>query len=356
MRSGPLSTVRPSASAPTPLSIWPARSRLASPSSTTACPSPRTTSVGGEANVAACNAVTPSQLQGACDILGPATAVTVLCLDLGFSEQNCEDVVAGATAAGALANCATLVASQGPICAGTAVLSGTDDCTEWGGHGYLPGSIDMGVFNAAVATISDLEMGMLSGACSTVAATLQNSCTNHQLGHICAQVAQADTCTARTDIAVALEYCNTAGTPQLSVLGICQAATAQTQAIADLCAVVGVQQTGVILCDGVGYGADTCAAVGAQALAAFGEDCAVAAAGASNLCPQLLALVTETTCPEWATVDGLTIALGYQAIGGLAIAVPAGVTAVDYYLSVSPNNLGAKANVAACNAVPQATV
>ena len=82
--------------------------------------------------------------------------------------------------------------------------------------------------------------------------------------------------------------------------------------------------------------------------------CTLAAAGASNFCPQLLALVTRTTCPEWASVDSPTIALGSQAIG-LAITVPAGVTPVDYCLSVSTNNLGAEANVAACNSVPQAT-
>ena len=94
---------------------------------------------------------------------------------------------------------------------------------------------------------------------------------------------------------------------------------------------------------------------GVQALAAFGEVCTLtAAAGASNSGPQLLALVTGTTCPEWASVDSPTIALGSQAIG-LAITVPAGVTPVDYCLSVSPNNLGAEANVAACNSVPQAT-
>ena len=84
-----------------------------------------------------------------------------------------------------------MVGSQAQWCAATGALSGTDDCITWGGHGFIPASIDMAAFNAAVQALTGAETAMMTAACAVVATTNSAGCQNHQFGHLCAQVDSA---------------------------------------------------------------------------------------------------------------------------------------------------------------------
>jgi hypothetical protein len=66
-------------------------------------------------------------------------------------------------------------------------------------------------------------------------------------------------CQDMTDIAAAEAFCLKAGNPKASVVVICNSVTADAELLGTICAAVGVNEMARILCDDVGYDADTCA-------------------------------------------------------------------------------------------------
>ena len=326
---------------------------------------------GQTATEAACNSITDDALVGACEALGPPDAIYTLCIELGFDSDGCWDAVTmfteDAEVQGALAmyGCAAFPFLQEPFCAVSATLTDEgESCEDWGGFGYVPGSVDTDAFNLAVGTMAQNELAILASVCGNV--DVSEACENHDMGHICATIDTEAACGIASDVAVALAYCQSApacggdacdaATPEASVYGICMAATADSDALATVCASEGVSTTAHIICSGLGYASDTCDDVAEIAVGAFGsgngaEECAMVAAGAQAICPMVLDLVAEDTCQEWAEVDGPNIALGTNAILGLQMHMPSGMTAIEYCESVNEedcDNCGQIATNAAC--------
>jgi hypothetical protein len=348
-----------------------------------------TNNLGAQANVAACMSIAPDALGNACafNTVGAATeadavseTVRLLCLDLGFPEASCADVTALLAPQG-VTSCAVLVAAQPTLCAQTAGLTdAAEDCVTWAGHGYIPGTVDMGAFNSAVASLSTTALETMTIACQGVAShnivtSSSATCRDHPLGHICATLADNKVCEHQADVAVAEAFCQSAGSPQASVVAICNSVTNDAAALGAVCAAVGVAETARILCDDVGYSGATCASVAEQAATLFSScaevtyqeivDGVQGPPMAQNLCPALQTMEEETDCAVWGSIDGPALAMGSSAILALRAAVPNGVTTVDWCQSLpvdadtlaydaagtATNNLGAQANVAACLSV-----
>jgi len=330
------------------------------------------------ATEAVCNSISAEDLIGSCEAVGASSTINTLCLELGFDVGPCTDAVAmfesDPAAAGALElyGCAALPGIQPGFCAMAATLTDADEaCIDWAGPGFM--NVDMDAFNLAVGTMEMSQLSILSSVCSST--TPSEACTGHPIGHICATVDNAAACGIASDVAVALAYCEStpaqggaeAGTPQSSVFGICQVATSDADALSTICAAEGVSVTAHIICSGLGYSSGTCDDVAAIAVGAFGEGndaatCAALAAGASALCPQVLPLVDEDTCQQWAEIDGPNLALGTSAILDLQQHIPAGITSIDYCESVQSSDgihpvlgeagNGQVATYEACNGIP----
>eukprot|EP01048_Picozoa_sp_COSAG05_P021617 COSAG05_NODE_4038_length_1706_cov_0.938395_1_plen_517_part_01 len=235
-------------------------------------------------------------------------------------------------------------------------------CDVWAESQFLVGNngcVHDATLDTAVATCFG------DGARLCTLAEVQDRCTagtgcDHDADMIWTSEG-CDACAAMNDVAVALAYCEGtpaqggagAGTPEASVYGICMEATSDPDVLQTICDVEGVSTTAHMICSDLGYGSGTCDDVAALAVGTFGEDCDVLAANAPGLCPQVLALVAEDTCQEWAEVDGPNLGLASESIMAL---VPANaVTTVEYCLAQTPSSdaqgQAQAATEAACNSI-----
>ena len=80
----------------------------------------------------------------------------------------------------------------------------------------------------------------------------------------------SDMCADRADVMVATAFCASAGSPPEATEQLCNDMTADEATILNICTVEGVAGTGRLLCNNLGYSADTCDQVAAIADAAFG--------------------------------------------------------------------------------------
>jgi hypothetical protein len=113
-----------------------------------------------KATNAICNSVPADAAMQACTVYAsPATAVRVICLDLGFSDGTCADVQAGLPAE--VSTCDILLASWTDLCQGLADANTDPTCQQWGPTAHVSGTVDAAGFNGAVAALEADVLGLL---------------------------------------------------------------------------------------------------------------------------------------------------------------------------------------------------
>ena len=134
---------------------------------------------------AACVGVSAEQVTAVCQALGgPVPAVIMLCGELGFSAETCQDIAATGVPP-EVNTCEILVAAQPALCQGIATANTDPDCDAWAPDGFIGGA--PAAFNDALTAMSDAEMQLLAATCASVAGT-DNACAGQTHGHICAHV------------------------------------------------------------------------------------------------------------------------------------------------------------------------
>merc|ERR1711871_962211 len=152
---------------------------------------------GRVATEAACNSLDSDAIVATCNAIGAEQTIYTMCLELGFSEDNCNDAVAVMTDSEDFMNaleaggCDALPENLPAFCAAASLLTPTDQsCEDWGGYGYIQDTFDVDGFNAAVASLEAAELALLTGACDAVNSLIASdeACANHELGHLCENV------------------------------------------------------------------------------------------------------------------------------------------------------------------------
>ena len=140
-----------------------------------------------QASLAACNGIPSDTIAQACAAMGgPAPAIVVMCMDLGWDQATCEGIAEDAVAAG-VTSCPVLVAVQGQLCQGVADGTGSTTCDEWApGNGYIGGAPS--ALNVALGQMAQDQLGLLNAACTSVALNADAACADHAIGHLCAHV------------------------------------------------------------------------------------------------------------------------------------------------------------------------